>query len=283
MELIKEIKNIFSQDKQQKEPDKQREVRPSHTKIMEKGLPVVTADQVHKELDNAINEILKEANISVKSSEEPDQSIIEGSSIANRFGFVNSKISRKGSEEIRKEKDLAGKEEYLRAVNYYNETYPLYSFINEDKVNEILEKYDLYMADSMFYIGDIPEKNLGEMDNFKVKQKDILLLSRDYIAASGEREWVPIHNRNSYHYSRRSDEFVSVSSDGWVDSDLHESNVKIIANKGDFDGAKFEGRKQSAQQFVVQDPIILQPVPHGYLCVTKWGEEAKEVVSPKEN
>lgn len=57
-------------------------------------------------------------------------------------------------------------------VMYYQRLYPLNRFITETAIEIICKKYNLIFGGSDRYKGDIPEKNLIEIENFKMNSND---------------------------------------------------------------------------------------------------------------
>jgi hypothetical protein len=51
-------------------------------------------------------------------------------------------------------------------LQHFSFTYPQYKFIPEKEAKAICKKYGLVMGDSSLYKGDIPLKNLKEMETF---------------------------------------------------------------------------------------------------------------------
>jgi len=61
----------------------------------------------------------------------------------------------------------------VQVINNYKVKYPNYKFILEPQLERVCEKYDLYVRPLEFFLGDIPEKNVQDLMNFKVDYRDI--------------------------------------------------------------------------------------------------------------
>lgn len=94
----------------------------------------------------------------------------------------------------------------------------------------------MYYGSVKYYIGDVPEKNLIEIENFKVDDKDMYFVER--------YPWVRLLS-----YSEYEGNWWKLDREGFV----------IAAPITDFklDDAMITDRKIS---FSVPDPIVLQPV-----------------------
>lgn len=241
--------------------------------------------QIHDEAKGAFEEILKEANKLINKDVEGKGERLD------KLGFKNNPETKEGRE-AKKARELK------ELVEYYNFHYPQNKFINEERVNQICEKYNLYLGSIHNYIGFVPEFALEEMESFKLKEDDdphVGELGINEMMAGhrfGEKITVQIiptemsieHNA----IERRPGEFlpggmtcyVTGIVDGAINIVDDSSNgFQIVAPEKDFEFQnKFKvGRK------LIEDPIVLQPVKGGYLIVTAWGDEAKEVANPNKN
>lgn len=133
---------------------------------------------------------------------------------------------------------------FLKWYEYYAQRYPQNRFITEEILKQLCNKYGLFHGKPGLYIKDIPEKNMIEMANFKCSTEDLLLSRSGYP-----------HTESAFSIVASLDDFVK------------QDNIKIVAD----------------YRLVKDDPIILYSVNGGYLCVTAWGPEAKETVTPQRN
>jgi uncharacterized protein YktA (UPF0223 family) len=115
-------------------------------------METVTVKQIHNEFDTASDALYYKA---VRSTANR----IEKSERLKKLGFISS------SEIVKPE------EESLPV--YYRKEYPFLRFITKEQLENICEKYGLIYAEAKYYTGDIPEKNLQEIENAKsLHEKD---------------------------------------------------------------------------------------------------------------
>jgi len=60
----------------------------------------------------------------------------------------------------------------ISSIEYWRIHYPNNKFITEAEVKKICEKYGLLLGDAANYTGDIPEKNLVEIEKFNLRKED---------------------------------------------------------------------------------------------------------------
>lgn len=221
-------------------------------------------EQIHNEFFTEVDRLLEYCGIQ-KSMTTTEEIAVDKSNRLSKLGFHNS-LAHEKAEPVRQAlaEDL-GKNELKEAIEYFSNKYHQYKFITEDSVKTICDKYNLYYGSVKYYIGDVPEKNLIEIENFKVDDKDMYFVER--------YPWVRLLS-----YSEYEGNWWKLDREGFV----------IAAPITDFklDDAMITDRKIS---FSVPDPIVLQPVMYKkktyYLVVTAWGAEASDelVVNQKMN
>lgn len=117
--------------------------------------PTKTFKEVHIELENEALFLQKNHDISGFSAK---------ADFLNASGFGNS-IATKLYTSIVKNKDV---------VRQISERYMgLYKFILEPQLERVCEKYNLYVRDTHVFLGDIPEKNIKDMMNFRLQLEDV--------------------------------------------------------------------------------------------------------------
>jgi hypothetical protein len=125
--------------------------------------------EIHDSYDNAHKDIISWANDIISNANTDD--IKKGERLA-KLGFINT-IKAKFSEKEIKLKQEA--EDKANLINYYNINYPFNKFITKEQVSQINKKYNLVCVTADCYLMDIPEKNLQEIENFKIKNnKDLV-------------------------------------------------------------------------------------------------------------
>jgi hypothetical protein len=128
------------------------------------------------------------------------------------------------------------------------------------------------------FIGEIPEKNLVEIESFKLLEKDM-----------GEQTLFDGLNafRNAWRiHLERNNLFGAVQNPfRTIEPETETENVskrvkpafKIVATRQDFDTRDMTLKGYQLEQNFL-DPIVLQPVKEGYLVVSKWGDEANDEI-----
>jgi hypothetical protein len=163
-------------------------------------------------------------------------------------------------------------------IQYYKQTYPQYKFITESEVSRICKKYNLVHGSIDRYKGNVPDKNIKEIEDFKILDKDLYKQSKQFFGDFGagniellleESEPLEISsyknyisaNRSNYYYKNlNKSDLLSICAP--VEDMIINSNEKIENNK----------------IISIPDPVVLHVVPNGYLIVSKWGlpEEANK-------
>lgn len=236
--------------------------------------PQVVIAEIHNEFDTATEKLLNEA----KSILSGDYNIEKGERL-KKVGFVSAKKAVEASEiTVKKEAN----EKLANLIEYYSIHYPNNKFITEDKVKNICQKYGLLFAETKYYISDVPEKNLSEIENFKLRQEDMEVYKCFWY------KWV---NGTHFGYYYRYNEKVEGSQWGYLKNstrgtfygmpenttEYYEPNpLKICASIKDFNTKNMRIEDEYKLELNLPDPIVLQPVKGGYLIVSKWGLEASD-------
>lgn len=219
--------------------------------------------EIHNEFDSASERLLQEAkNIVVKDNGKSER--------LGRLGFSSSRPVKE-VEKTRKAQNDA--RQLAERVSYFKQWYPHNKFITEDAVEKICEKYGLVFADAQYYKGDVPEKNLIEMEKFVLRKEDMVkdffsdlsLAMRSLTFGFDRNRGIIVNQMNEPSYPS----FVSEEERSLKPS------FKICAPEKDFDTSRLS-KKGHKLELNIPDPIVLQPVQGGYLIVTKWGLEASD-------
>jgi len=137
----------------------------------------VTEEVIHKEIDEFSEKAIQEA---MKILEEP-QYTEEELNLLSKFGFPE--IEKVKTFETEKKRKLKGIADF---AEYYMQTYPFFKFITVEKLDDICKKYGLIYAQTNFFMGKIPKKNLLEMKNAqKIKEEDVSSATRASSATNG--------------------------------------------------------------------------------------------------
>lgn len=217
--------------------------------------PVMVSDEeVHAEVYGASEILEKEMTSFVAECND----ILEESEVVtakqlDRLGFGQAKNVRPT---VDKERERANAKQWIEILNSYKTRYPFYKFIAEKTALSICEKYNLILAPAQNFIGELPVKNQTDILNFKVKSTDIYKYDNDYA-----RHGYSGLERDSYCMGLNGREMLG-------------TNLMIIAPK---DQLNIRATEQIIGHRVVStDPIVLQPVEHGFLIVTAWGAESND-------
>lgn len=244
---------------------------------------VVTAAQVHRDFMNEVNNIIiRTKNMegldedTVKAKEKADELENMGFGKSDNYRKLKDKKEQAENVEIRNEE----KKELKKVIQYFYKKYPFYKLITKSSIDYLCNKYGLLHANANDFTGEIPEKNIEEIKNFKVDNKDkSYLLVGDRVRNEGQRFYVDHgeYNRCWNEGFRRNDyKFLGAS-------------FEIVAPKDELDMRGKRIRGNDLEEQPPPDPIVLQPVMYNnnkyYLIVTAWGDEASdpEVVNEKMN
>lgn len=221
---------------------------------------VSVIEEIHNEFDTATERLLSEAKNILANADKIKQ---EKADRLKRLGFGQAKEvaeTKAQIEEQRKSEALA------KSILYYQTYYPSNKFITEEEVIRICKKYGLVWGDVHYYKGDVPEKNLQEIEQFKLRQEDMQVRTNldDY------------YEGQMRNMMRSRMAFPSYSE---APTEIIERYVappfKICAPQKDFDTRNMIVSKD-LKLMEINDPIVLQPVKDGYLVVSKWGMEASD-------
>lgn len=265
--------------------------------------------EIHHEFETAAEKLLDEANEIINSQPKVNESKIN---LLKNLGFKQVKEVQEGSEIIAK---IELSKEQIELVNYYQQNYPFNKFITEEQVKTICHKYNLVCGNVDRFKGFVPEKNVNEIVNFKLKEeesnsiiinftpyksnKQIELILKNAEIRKSNTEYFHIYNRNNQSeyksYAFQSDNGINFYGDDLYDIfgykhlgsgrfTLESNNLKICAPVKDMDISGLElkeGYKLEKQH--IPDPVVLQPVKGGYLILTAWGDEASDPLVVNQN
>ena len=244
-----------------------------------KGPPTVTEIQEHITL--LVNNLLEEVGITVSK----DMNTTDRARRIEALGFR----SHQSVVELRTlTKDKAEANKIKEVVQYYSTTYPMYKYITKALLQRVCQKYDLVVGQASLFLADIPESNLINIENFKIRMCDTTLRNSDdyftghnhmvnyndtklvsYTEASEAIEQQSSHISSSYSRYQQADLYVAATENMFNLKDSRVVNREIVRNP--------------------TDPIVLYPVQRnsvdGYLIITAWGPEASdpEVINETQN
>ena len=250
----------------------------------------ITVKQIHDEFSTAQERLFNEA---IGIANKLNSDTVLKADRCNKLGFTSSKPSKDGAEILKRQSESS---RLIENINYFSKKYPLNKFITDIEVKRICEKYGLVFGDASRFIGEIPEKNIKEIESFKLKKEDFIedvnsdwttilrnSLMRGHLTPTG----FSIDHSVGFGDRRISADFVGgFEMDESIEQKASKQKpaFKVVARQQDFDtnGMTLRGHKLEMN---IPDPIVLQPVKGGYLIVTAWGDEASDeaVVNEKMN
>lgn len=217
-----------------------------------------TFKDVHKDLENEHIFLLKDHDLN---------GFYKKSNFLKSIGLTNS---------IATKKDVFN--------DYQNKYGATCKFIIEPQLERICEKYDLYVRSLKFFLGDIPEKNINDLMNFKIDLYDI---SKDNNEIS---QFLNSNlNSNFWNYFEKRRHYVTLDQLAKivnVSNYLEIAAVKILFSVDAFlqTTDRIINRKELESKSIVEmDPIILFKTNHGRLIITAWGDESNDELVANQN
>lgn len=264
----------------------------------------ITAKQIHEDFYGAEERLYVEA---IGLSKSVLTSINDKSKRLQKLGFGKAQPV-KDCEQKEAKRKISG--HIIHTIEYFRTYYPQHKFITEEEVKKLCEKYGLLLGDTGNYIGDVPEKNLRDIEAFKLRKEDWREKSASWFDnfammiphRSLEQQSIGITSYIQGYNSRQREEYLyqlelmqrqmssSMGISGYMDygkptkketskKEYEQPSFKICAPKDDFHTSGWEVRDGYR---LVYDPIVLQPVSkegqEGFLIVTAWGDEASDEI-----
>jgi hypothetical protein len=253
-------------------------------------------EEIHQSFNTEVDKILDFCKVR-KSEDSEHQSLLDKVARLEKLGFTNTTEVQSAQAEITRlatvKKENEDKQELLDAVEYFMGKYP-YKFITESGVRKICDKYGLLYAPISKYIGTVPDKNLAEIENFKIDTED-----EAYCNIDVKYEYIPRDSAGGIFLGRHYREIKSVVFGPNIKGNTldisqrmmaeidhirpGESALVIAAPIKDFEIKENENivkGKIVSSKTVVKDPVVLRPVIYKnvayFLVVTAWGLEASD-------
>lgn len=202
--------------------------------------------EIHHAFDSAEDRLLEEAK---KILSKPIDGIIEDIEIANRLktvGFTQSAIVQRVERELsnREGKNviLVENKEQAELINYYKSSYPFMKFLTVNELDRICDKYNLLHAPISNYIGDVPEKNLRDIEtsqplrNIDFIEDSYKLIfgnwgsekSKDLISALGIKNFTITVQQRNIIMDRHAGAFIHGMLEYYKNKDLGENTWLFI-------------------------------------------------------
>jgi len=125
--------------------------------------------EIHNEFNTAADKLLEQANAIIKDSEVNEPKI-------DRLAKLGFKQAREYVQSLTKLESIKLSKGQIDLIEYYKRGYPYNKFITEEQVMAICHKYGLVCGDVGRFKGFVPDKNLKEVESFKIKPKDDISL-----------------------------------------------------------------------------------------------------------
>lgn len=234
-----------------------------------------TIEEIHLQFDTAQDRLVAEAQAIVNQQTESERIVAE------RLEKIGFGFSKKAKTYLNRRQEITEAKALLNDIAYCKIAYPLYKFITEQEVSKLCQKYGLMLGDSYKYTGDIPEKNLAEIEAFRLKKEDSNRVSEIGAFAFDHMMLQYQIRRNGFYgtdpiRTETESNFARLGYTTGNPSNVNSGGVpafKIVAPVTDFKiniDDRVEGYK------LINDPIVLCPLRGGYLVISKWGLEASD-------
>lgn len=273
------------------------------TIVQEVGKYSPEIEAIHREFFTASDKLLEEAQGILAEAAKVNTSKIDR---LKALGFGRSReVAEK--EPVLQRATLT--QEQVELVKYYAQEYPLHKFITEEQVKGICQRWGLVCGEVGIYKGFIPEKNLREIERFKLKarEKNTLYGSNGLVfedAEVRENKWAPgvfhifkkgetdLHryafqsndgvefygpdNKDVFGYKRLPNGVGGRMAPHFASSFTLSNTLQICAPLKDMDLTGKVVKEGYKVEKEIPDPVVLQPVKGGYLILTAWGPEASD-------
>lgn len=256
--------------------------------------------KIHREIDEAEDKMLNDMRDFLSSiNVTTEKKLKNKAELAKSLGFTSCEPVKQ-IEKLEKDNQsiLVKKEEKENVINNIKTLkhyYPLEKFITIEVFESILKKYNLVYAPSSFYIKDIPEKNLLEIQKCKmlnfshqlepsytyqfeymtyVPKKvrewlDNLITKREISGDNAFRELCPFKYKGDHLYTSYGFKITKISKSGYfIAAPPSHFNLEDLKNEKNNKFGYFEVE----EKIVSRDPIVFQFVKGDLVrIITKWG------------
>lgn len=264
--------------------------------------------EIHEAFYSADERLLQEAK-DLLANPRLDKAIY-----AERLGSLGFGSAKPVKEAIAIAENHLKAGDLIKGIEHWRMYYPGNKFITEEEVKRICEKYGLLLGDAANYTGDVPEKNLCEIEAFKLRKEDYTEKQKGwgglwdtFATAYFSQNLLGIRRSKPRRSGVLASYFDQVNGEmsglpksigmitepsiggGWAigydpyggpkkeekAKETEQASFKICAPKQDFNTL---GYVEVDGYRLVYDPVVLQPVKDGYLIVTAWGQEASDEI-----
>ncbi|CEN34942.1 hypothetical protein [Capnocytophaga cynodegmi] len=242
-------------------------------------------EAIHREFDEAGEKLLQEALAIINKGTDDVHKAMR----LKKLGFTNAEIVTK-TEPQQKLIEISEKDAEL--VQYYRQTYLFLKFLKEEQLDAICKKYNLIYAPVANYIGDVPEKNLREIEQAQpLKKEDEIMPGTFWNSEVGFSMFGFIGT--GLKLLKLNEPLKEIELETEETIKVKQQNPRIFKDKrGLFIAApqshfNLEGLKSEGLGFFkeVKDPIVFRYVRGGIQVLSKWGLEAYDeaLINPINN
>ena len=240
--------------------------------------------QIHNEFDNAVdvlNDISKsfiEESNGFKPIENTNEEL---GRFLYRIGFQNVDLAKQYKDtNAKNNKILSAKEKLTKKAKHINEAieyaaklFPGKKLILYTQVIQILEKYNLTLGPAHLYTGDIPKKNIQEVNEF-----DNYVTTNGISCVSSPSE--PLCANKLTYSGYDPSYYICAPDQDFLQKDAHRVKRELFHNPN-LNKLSWNEAMKRIKARKVEDPIILMLVKTklnqpGFIVVSKWGLEADE-------
>jgi hypothetical protein len=223
--------------------------------------PANAVELIHQEVDTLVAEMPVIIEKRMLQFEGPDFAYarrLKAVGLTGTKQYIHQKAKIDEYETIERE---------LLALRELQQTYPLRKFVLEKDLEKLMVKWEMVMAPLDRYTGEIPEKNLADIEAYK-------LVDEKFQAV----DWA-----STFHAARRGYIQMFYSMD---DTRVKGVDFRIIAFPTDLNLDGLTKNKKGLMYDYPKDPIVVNKLQYT-ICevVTKWGPEASDplLVNPNMN
>jgi len=241
-------------------------------------------EEIHESFYTEVDRLLEGTKV-IKSTKTKYEALIKKSEELKALGFTNTKECIEANKEIARLNEIKeynkNNEELNKVILYFQQKYPLNKFITEDSVKKICEKYNLIYSTIDKYIGTVPDKNLKEIQNFKLKEEDSCYLLETFtFGYSGT-----IILKNKFCNFKQYKDYLDRNNDFRISNENMRERIticklEIAAPLKDFNTTDSKVKDFKLSTIEIPDPVVLQPVIYNnnkyYLILSAWGDEASD-------
>lgn len=232
--------------------------------------------EIHETFNTEVERLLEMAGVTLPDT--TNKTVIERGTRLHSLGFTSSKDALECRKEIRSaeqiEQENIKRDRLKRAILYFQQKYPHYKFIDSDGIARICKKYGLIHAPCNRYTGVVPEKNIREMESFKINDDDICWQETTY--AYHRSEITFISKYEGEQKVKEGKKMCPSMRDSWV----QPGTRSMAAPRKDFDLSGMKIDTDGITAINIPDPVVFEPVVFEgnkyYLISTAWGDEASD-------